>query len=233
MNDLSLVLLHSLNKVEDSKFLNIDQPTLLITAHPDDETLFFAPFILSSNVSNIYLLCMTGGNSQRFVELHKSVKHFKINILPVQTLIDGAEWDLKHVASLINLYINSYNFKQVVSFDQYGVSKHINHISIYNSIQYTIHNMKNRTIEVYQLITIPSIYKYLSSFGYIIYHFLQRHSKNDTYLFINSKEQYQMTTQSFDFHQSQNTWYRQLHLIFSSYMLVNRLEKVSTVNFLK
>ena len=62
-----LILLNpALRAVEDA----IQNPgrVLLVTAHPDDETVFFAPTItaLHSSGHEIYVLCLTTGKSCRF-----------------------------------------------------------------------------------------------------------------------------------------------------------------------
>lgn len=39
---------------------------LLITAHPDDECMFFSPFLLQSRAtSQVHVLCLTNGNLER------------------------------------------------------------------------------------------------------------------------------------------------------------------------
>lgn len=40
---------------------------LLVTAHPDDECMFFAPAVLTLTQSNaaVYLLCLSSGTSQK------------------------------------------------------------------------------------------------------------------------------------------------------------------------
>lgn len=44
---------------------------LLVTAHPDDECMFFAPAVLKLTDSNaaVYLLCLSSGTSQKAVEV--------------------------------------------------------------------------------------------------------------------------------------------------------------------
>lgn len=59
---------------------------MLVTAHPDDEAMFFLPTITYLNDSNydIHLICLSNGNANKIgkireAELEKCSKYLKIN----------------------------------------------------------------------------------------------------------------------------------------------------------
>ena len=72
---------------------------LMITAHPDDETMFFTPFLNYFQESNITLLCLSNGNADglgriRENELEQACKLLKISQLEIinqESLLDGMD----------------------------------------------------------------------------------------------------------------------------------------------
>lgn len=75
---------------------------LLVTAHPDDESLFFAPTILAlqgrqnSGSPTLSHLCLSHGNAEGLGETRKSELHRSLDILGL-----SAHWILDHP------YVNS------------------------------------------------------------------------------------------------------------------------------
>jgi len=72
---------------------------LLITAHPDDESLFFAPTILSlveksRNASiNFYQLCLSAGNAEGLGETRKTELDRSLDVLGVP---ETKRWVIEH-----------------------------------------------------------------------------------------------------------------------------------------
>lgn len=54
---LGLSWRESLKELRDGRTKNI----MFVTAHPDDECMFFAPSILNMPQHNLYLLCLSNG----------------------------------------------------------------------------------------------------------------------------------------------------------------------------
>lgn len=119
---------------------------LIVTAHPDDELMFFYPTLENfiKNQVEIHVLCLTNGNAMglgttREVELQKVFTELKINqfkIVNSTKLVDNQyiKFDTKEVANELALYIrqafNSLNDLSIIfTFDENGGSKHCNHIS--------------------------------------------------------------------------------------------------------
>lgn len=125
----------------------INQPkALLVTAHPDDELMFFYPTIdnLIKNNVEIHILCLTNGNANglghiREEELKKVLTQLKITnfkIVNSQRLTDNQsiKFDNKEVANEIAVYINQAfqglaDLSLIFTFDENGASNHLNHNS--------------------------------------------------------------------------------------------------------
>ncbi|KOS38485.1 hypothetical protein ACN38_g10695 [Penicillium nordicum] len=118
---------------------------ILIIAHPDDETLFFSPSILyhrhDPHVTR-FLLVISSGNyndigEQRQKEIHKSCAALGISqdhcvVLNHPDLQDNPEkwWDENLVQDIIAPYIKKWKADLIMSFDQGGISGHINHRAV-------------------------------------------------------------------------------------------------------
>lgn len=136
---------------------------LLVTAHPDDESMFFTPTVMKSiriyGESNMYLLCLsTGnfdgiGNSIRVKELRDCWTN--VFSLPLDNLVivDYPElqdnineyWDKDVILNQVNDFIlnkirkNTQDKDRAVhicTFDERGVSGHPNHISIARALRF-------------------------------------------------------------------------------------------------
>lgn len=123
---------------------------LLVTAHPDDEAMFFAPAIqaLTAAGSVVSALCLSTGNaqgrgSQRAEELFASYSTLGLPAARVKYLDDvrlqdsmDAVWPNEHVAAVVAKHIEELEATRpvdaLITFDKRGVSGHLNHIAAYN-----------------------------------------------------------------------------------------------------
>uniref|UniRef100_A0A3P8NY67 N-acetylglucosaminylphosphatidylinositol deacetylase n=1 Tax=Astatotilapia calliptera TaxID=8154 RepID=A0A3P8NY67_ASTCA len=126
-----------------------DIRALVVTAHPDDECMFFAPTIIRLIELNatVHLLCLSEGNyynqgAQRKKELLNScavlgIPASRIIIINHKKLPDDpkAEWSVSLVSSEILKHIRAHSINMVLTFDGSGVSGHANHIAIYNAVR--------------------------------------------------------------------------------------------------
>jgi N-acetylglucosaminylphosphatidylinositol deacetylase len=114
---------------------------LFITAHPDDESLFFSPLILMLQPTNrLRLLCLSNGNSKglgkvREEELGKAVKYLGLEgyrVVDDSLLQDGknANWSQNVISQYIQEEINKHRITLVISFDSIGITGHPNHQAI-------------------------------------------------------------------------------------------------------
>ncbi|KAE8154342.1 putative deacetylase LmbE-like domain-containing protein [Aspergillus avenaceus] len=118
---------------------------LFVTAHPDDETLFFGPSIAYRRDDpqvRRSLLAVSSGNYEgigdlRRVELHKSCAKLSISrahcaVLDRADLQDNPRqwWNEDKVADLVTAYVRKWKVDLIITFDHGGVSGHINHRAI-------------------------------------------------------------------------------------------------------
>ncbi|XP_044078056.1 N-acetylglucosaminyl-phosphatidylinositol de-N-acetylase isoform X1 [Siniperca chuatsi] len=127
-----------------------DIRALIVTAHPDDECMFFAPTIIRLVELNasVHLLCLSEGNyynqgAQRKQELLNScavlgIPDSRITIVDHKKLPDDpkAEWSISLVSSVIVKHIRAHSFNMVLTFDGRGVSGHANHVAIHKAVSH-------------------------------------------------------------------------------------------------
>ncbi|XP_030293263.1 N-acetylglucosaminyl-phosphatidylinositol de-N-acetylase isoform X1 [Sparus aurata] len=127
-----------------------DIRALIVTAHPDDECMFFAPTIIRLVELNasVHLLCLSEGNyyhqgAQRKQELLNScavlgIPGSRVTIVDHKKLPDDpkTEWSVSLVSSVIVKHIRAHSFNMVLTFDGRGVSGHANHIAIHKAVSH-------------------------------------------------------------------------------------------------
>ncbi|XP_060768574.1 N-acetylglucosaminyl-phosphatidylinositol de-N-acetylase isoform X2 [Neoarius graeffei] len=204
---------------------------LLVTAHPDDESMFFAPAVLKLTESNVavYLLCLSSGNyynqgAQRKEELLGSCAVLGIPANRV-TIIDNIElqddpkieWSIALTASLILKHITTYSINLVLTFDEGGVSGHANHIAIYKALGHLAFVGRiPEGCQVLSLHTISILRKYLSLFELPISWLLP-----SSFCCIIGPNEYKKAKEAMLHHRSQLLWFRRLYILFSRYMYIN------------
>ena len=115
------------------KIYNFYKNSILLIAHPDDESMFFTP-LLSKTKPFIY--CLAGDDQIRNEELKNLCKNKKLKF-KIDKFIDGENWNKNLIMkNLINLINNKINSKiSIYTFDQNGVSGHKNHISCHLAVK--------------------------------------------------------------------------------------------------
>ncbi|OCF31873.1 hypothetical protein I317_02948 [Kwoniella heveanensis CBS 569] len=167
-----------------------DKPlqALLVTAHPDDEVMFFSPTILAlvSQGWEVSGLCLSSGNSSglgdiRTKELVRSYKALGVApnhviVIEAREFEDSmtAQWDPELIAASIashgGLYddLSEYRVDLIITFDDKGISNHPNHIALSRAIAYLPTPDPPRIIQLRSPATLPkftgplyAIYLYL------------------------------------------------------------------------
>jgi len=147
----------------------------LLIAHPDDETMFFAPSVLAltrpSLGNHLKILCLSSGNadglgSVRKNELVASALHLGVrNASDVLVLEDErfqdsmtATWDAKAITGLLtNTFAPKMasikpdqkpetNIDVLITFDKNGVSGHPNHKSLYHGAVSFVKSISSRHV---------------------------------------------------------------------------------------
>lgn len=128
---------------------------VLVTAHPDDESMFFTPTITELTKDNynntIHLVCLSNGGYNglgdiREQELLKAARILSIGTVRVLDYEDDitAYWDTSDIIESIDAEVNSIieaygvsDRKQLIllSFDSNGVSNHPNHKSVHVAVK--------------------------------------------------------------------------------------------------
>nr|XP_027205444.1 probable N-acetylglucosaminyl-phosphatidylinositol de-N-acetylase [Dermatophagoides pteronyssinus] len=118
-----------------------DSSVLLLIAHPDDESMFFVPLLhcLSTKVTTfpdcVHVVCMTNGGTHREAEL-KAALHsiYKIQNIAIFSNEDypdspATPWDLQKASKAVLDYVQQHKIGKIYTFDEHGVSGHLNHVS--------------------------------------------------------------------------------------------------------
>ncbi|KYM83945.1 PREDICTED: N-acetylglucosaminyl-phosphatidylinositol de-N-acetylase [Atta cephalotes] len=209
---------------------------LLVTAHPDDEVMFFGPLVYwltRSKASEIYLLCLSmGGDRRRIDELWECTKVLGIPEANVTIIMSGelpddqgVQWPTDTVAESILQYIEMYKINAVVTFDKYGVSRHKNHISLYFAIAaLCIEKKVPPYCKLYVLESVNIIRKYIQILD------LPVSLLSASYWYLVTYEQKRTIKSAMAAHKSQYVWFRKLYMIFSRYTFINTLQEVSALD---
>lgn len=123
---------------------------LIVTAHPDDESMFFAPTILGLKAQDencrVFILCLSNGNfdkkgKERRTELWNaceilSIDHSDVTLLNATHLQDdpNTEWKVEIIAQIVLKHVEALDIQLVITFDKDGVSHHPNHCAIFYAI---------------------------------------------------------------------------------------------------
>nr|XP_034995846.1 N-acetylglucosaminyl-phosphatidylinositol de-N-acetylase [Zootoca vivipara] len=202
---------------------------LFVTAHPDDEAMFFAPTILSLAQARLWLLCGSTGNYYSQGDVRKKelldsclvlgIPPSNVTVIDHRDLPDhpSVEWDTQLLSALILKHVKTNQINLVVTFDARGVSGHLNHKCLYTAVR-RLHSEKKFPEGVYHCLfiiyyrgDIPYNFKHLLPFGDI---------PNGTCATSpNSRRAMQC-------HHSQLLWFRRLYLFFSRYVVINSLRSL-------
>uniref|UniRef100_A0A8H8CJY9 N-acetylglucosaminylphosphatidylinositol deacetylase n=1 Tax=Psilocybe cubensis TaxID=181762 RepID=A0A8H8CJY9_PSICU len=160
----------------------VSKNILLVTAHPDDESLFFAPTILALQQKSVNEtisfshLCLSYGNAEGLGETRKRELSHSLDILGVSTrwVVDHpklqdnqtAEWDPNVIAEVLKPYVHDHKIDTILTFDASGVSNHPNHNSIPAGVLSLIKNLgvtsSEPPLRLFTLISSSLPYKYIS-----------------------------------------------------------------------
>ncbi|KAM7217581.1 hypothetical protein V8F06_006965 [Rhypophila decipiens] len=229
---------------------------LIVTAHPDDECLFFAPSILGvldrNRGINGGLLVMSTGNNYgigetRKAELIGSCKALGINedrcvAIDNKELQDNPTvwWNTDLIESMVHETVKRWEIDAIITFDSGGVSGHINHRAV--SAAVSNYAASNAAAPVTFTLTTTSLlrkYTFLGDLPLTVLPFMWRiiaalsyptstadPKDGDRALVANTWRRYLMTREAFARHASQYTWDRHLYMIVSRYVWFNDLRRV-------
>jgi len=208
---------------------------LLLTAHPDDECLFFSPTLLALAHHKVYSLTLSTGNADGLGNLRQRELHGSLDVLGVSPdrrwTIDHPQlqdnitqhWDAAVIADVVRPYIVQYDVDTILTFDDHGVSGHPNHQSLPSGVRQLIssHNDSlSSPPQLFTLVSVPLVAKYNS----ILSPLLAKgavHFYSQTPVFVSGMHEYWRAVLAMRQHKSQLVWFRYLYVLFSRYMWVN------------
>jgi N-acetylglucosaminylphosphatidylinositol deacetylase len=219
-------------------------PTVLfVLAHPDDEIMFFMPTLeaLKARGYRVEVMFLTCGNADGLGQVRKKEADwvgkqlgFDVVVKENESFLDGMEavWDLKAVADTIIDHVKQKKYRALITFDEYGVTNHPNHRSVYQSIR--LHGEEivatsgsDADICPLQLLKLvsPSV-PFSSVFG-----------AGMEWLFPDSESvslyhwKIWNVWQAMSQYRSQWVWFRRLHVVFSSLSWTNRITQLVSLRY--
>ncbi|KAM0748269.1 LmbE-like protein [Meredithblackwellia eburnea MCA 4105] len=217
-----------------SKALRTSRFPLWVIAHPDDESFFFAPSILSlvadpSRKGSI--LCLSVGNHKGVGQIRARELKAACGVLGVTedrcVSLDLPElpddpnvwWTTEAVRSNVAKFAQRWEADAIISFDNYGVSGHANHRALAVALQ-SKDDLTPFLPATFEVKSTSLLFKYTSILGLPFELFLRQigSQPSPSSLFFNSPRQYLRTRRAFSKHESQWRWFRTLFVSFSRYL---------------
>ena len=216
----------------------------LIIAHPDDETMFFSPwirtFLRSSNADRLFVLCLSNGNYDGLGTIREKeiiqattclgMKKENVSVIRDSRLADGPKsvWKEETIRAHVTKFVETNKISTLITFDDYGISGHINHVHCSKGVRCTapgavsvwILRSTQSNSSSYLEYFFGLVHKYTGPLGILL---------DDLFSCLNtSKSSISLTNfeplivwNAMASHQSQFVWYRRLFVIFSHFAYTN------------
>lgn len=251
------ISLNNQDHVLDSNQLT-NSDVYFVIAHPDDEVMFFAPTIIELGKpqynNKLHLICFSNGNADglgktRELELIQSgniLGFTKKNIHQIDDLKNFEDsmkitWNKKQIAKYLEKIIGNGAHRSVnlLTFDEKGVSKHPNHISLYYGCLYYMRHHGNNS-RLFKLNSMNLMEKYSSMVlsnnllfdRYVQFTKIFRGMKaarldSDVIRIFADLPSVILTLAAMSFgHKSQMVWFRWGWLVFSRFIHFNEIARV-------
>lgn len=205
--------------------------------------MFFYPYLYNARPASVSVLCLSTGNfdglgTTRKMEMQRSCDRIAsiktCSVLEHPELQDGMDkrWAPEVVSREVGKFVESHGIKTILTFDDYGVSFHPNHIDVSRGVKHyalekerttrtKLHNDSiaskddDERLTVVMLRTTAWIRKFIGGFDILITNL----SKRDEGLYISGNPL--RCLHALTAHWSQMVWFRWLWCFFSRYCTVN------------
>lgn len=240
-----------------------DSTVYFLIGHPDDEVMFFSPSIIELSKkrhnNKVRLLCLSSGDAEsemmgaiRRDELYKSARILGIekqDVILVGGFKDGMDmvWHEEDIKRILQSNVNDSKKKEVlVTFDEKGVSKHPNHMSLYHGAKsFLVSQKDNRELSLYVLKSLSFWEKYSWTFVTNVELFVNHisdliirkifnvkinisiaslHQERHSFKIYSDLSMFSLSLAAMMYgHHSQMTWFRYGWLLMSRYLTFNNL----------
>jgi N-acetylglucosaminylphosphatidylinositol deacetylase len=223
---------------------------LLVTAHPDDEVMFFSPLLDAARANGwrAEVLCLTDGAAvERRAELDAAARvfYFIPRVCEIAGVRDGMreEWDLEAAAAVVSAAAALPHIAAVVTFDERGVTGHLNHSSARRAVARAC---RASAVPVFELVSLPFYHRFTGPCGFWLWVSGQTERGESSLpratspprsppawpqraMFIRSPHAFPCLRAHAGMraHASQYVWWRGLWVIFSAYSYANVLLRAS------
>jgi len=222
---------------------------LLLTAHPDDECMFFAPTLLGLNSKlskapyELFSLCLSSGDADGLGDIRKQELKGSLDVLGVaegrRWVLDSPFkdnitqfWETKQIVEYVQPYIIDNRIDVILTFDEDGISSHPNHISLMRGAAALL--VDQNQLRGFALKTTGVVAKYTgqASAAWAMiqlrvctlldnYFASERCHSKEALTFVSGLEGYAKALRAMLRHKSQLVWFRWLYVAFSRYLWVN------------
>lgn len=205
---------------------------ILVIAHPDDESMFFAPTLLA--LERVWVISLSNGNYDGLGRIREKELKQACDILGVEQVfcLNAFEdnphnrWDTRDIAQVLEKTLTESCEQQdirILTFDQGGVSGHANHVDTYRGVQYWLSSSSTRTNTMgWKLETISNpLLKYLPPVWLLLY-------KRESSLEYTCHTPW-LVWKAMAAHSSQFVWYRRLSVVFSHYTYHNQWHEIKSI----
>jgi N-acetylglucosaminylphosphatidylinositol deacetylase len=222
---------------------------VLIIAHPDDESMFFAPFLLNLKAQLLDVECLSAGyvasslpSDTRVHELHNAlrclvsnnVEQYRVTIGPMQD-IPKTNWSIPLIITYLHQRLTELHkiipIDCIVTFDQWGISGHSHHRAVHSAIV----QLASRHCDDSQLVpniswlceipifTLKSVSLWRKYSGWLLLPWTCRSTRCDrdysSWWVLNPNPL--QVWKAMRAHHSQLVWFRRLYLLASQYVYLN------------
>ena len=238
VNLFIIVYIRRLRRDESSpenQALNSKKKVLFVTAHPDDEAMFFVPTIagLRKLGYTLHLLCLSNGNADgkgktREAELARAcqVLGFEaVQVVDDPKLPDGLQnyWELTDIQRHLSHQLQQHTYNGIITFDASGVSGHLNHISVHQAVKAFRKQEASKSLKIFVLDSVSLPRKFIGLLD-AVFSLLQE------VVFVHNR--FWLNWRAMWAHKSQFVWFRCLFLVFSRYVYINTLTEMKYPNLL-
>ena len=208
-----------------------DVALVVVTAHPDDEVMFFAPLLLHWPGPKSVCCLSDGGydglGKVRSKELERVGSELGLARVDVGPLPDGPneEWRVDDVVPHVEAAVRAAGGDDgvevvVASFDDYGVSGHVNHRAVARAVASMAEAPPRGVVALLALDSVSWSRKYLGWLALLPLLYLDALDASKICV-VSGPRSWLRALSAMRIHASQMVWFRWLYIGFASYMFAN------------